>query len=545
MTSPMGARTQWASALKFFGPADANLAGSGDDAVRIQAYKLYEDMYFNRPESFEVTLRGEDEDATPIYLPSAKKIVEATNRFLAVDFHHVIDPNKGTPQSRMECEMAFSNLFKRERFYSKFATQRRFGLVRGDALWHITADETKEDGKKISIHPLNPSNYFPIVDANNPSRVIGCHIVDIVQDPREKDDKTKKVARRQTYLRVGAVRIPSGGYEVPAGVALEGVTSEVSLWEVGKWDDRNMKDEDLERVSGGVPQFQLEDEIRTIPVYHVKNNPIDENTFGLSEIAGVEVLINGMNQAITDEDLTLVLQGLGVYWTDAAPPQNPDGSDATYEIGPGTVVEVGSGNNFGRVNGVSSVAPFLDHIKFLDEYAQQAQGVPDIAAGRVDVAVAESGISLRLQMAPILQKNKEKENEMLGVMDQMLHDLQTMWFPAYEGQAWEDVEISAQVGNPLPENREAKIQEIVLLQASGLITIAHAQAELTKYGYNFEVGDDTKVIREQAALARATSGDRFDNRAKEELEPDKEPTFDSGAAKVAAPQVGMPTGITV
>lgn len=547
MTSPMDIATQFSSAKPFFSKKpDANLAGSPEDAQRIQAYRLYEDIFHNRPETFSVTMRGEDEDSTPIYLPSGKKHIEAVNRFLAVDFNYTMDPSRGTPADRGEAKRLMDNLFKRERFFAKFASQRRYGLVRGDALWHITADENKEEGKRISIHELNPSNYFAIEDPNVAERILGCHIVDVIQDPRDKEDKSKFVARRQTYLRKGVVHLPTGGYEVPEGSELEpGVTSELTLWTIGKWDDRYMKDEDLEKVSTPVPLFELPPEITTVPVYHIRNNRIPGAIYGLSELSGIETIVNAINQSITDEDLTLIMQGLGMYWTNAAPPQNADGSDGTWDIGPGSVVEVGDENTFGRVTGVSSVAPYLEHIKYIDEFAQQSLGIPDIAAGRVDVSIAESGISLRLQMAPLLAKNSEKEEEILGIQDQMIYDLLHQWLPAFEDlNGHEEITAACVVGDPMPENREARIQEVMLLQAAGLITIAQAQAELSKFGYTFASGDETKVIAEAAAIAKATSGDPFVNRYSQELEAEAEETYVGTAAPSAAAQaqgLGAPT----
>lgn len=503
MTVPVG---QYDTARPYFDKASDNVVAE-DDKDRLRAYALYEDIYHNRPETFAVTMRGDDQDQVPIYLPAAKKIIEATNRFLAVDFDFVIDPNRGAPEDRATMNRMVSNLFKREKMYTKHNNQRRYGLIRGDALWHVTADDTKEEGKRISIHELDPSTYFPITDPAHPDRIMGCHIVDKVQAPNQ-DDKTKQVARRQTYRRV------VDGEGNPTGK----ITTELTLWEINKWDDRNLKPEDLKPVAVLKPEEELHDRITTIPVYHFRNNVIPGGTFGLSEVAGIETIFAAINQSITDEDLTLVMQGLGMYWTNAAPPQNADGSDGNWEIGPGVVAEVGDDQTFGRVTGVSTVAPYLEHIKFMDEYAQQAHGVPDIAAGRVDVTVAESGISLALQLAPILAKNAEKEVEMLSVNDQMLYDITSQWFPAYESVDLPEVSVATVVGDPMPVNRETMVQEIMLLFTSGLITIAMAQAELSKFGYNFAAGSEEQAIADAKSLALAQNPDPYSNRYAQETE---------------------------
>lgn len=490
--------SQYSSAAPFAKPVDSNLAASPQDAERIQAYRLYEDMYYNSPDTFKVTMRGEDE-GEPLYVPGAKKIVEATARFLGVDFDFAVTTEKGTPAEQTELSNWLDDLFEREEMYAKFSTQRRYGLLRGDALWHVTADPSKAEGTRLSLNELDPSSYFVIEDEDG--KRIGCHIVDTVQDPRSPDDKTKRVARRLTYRRMAA---DDGS---PSGV-----TSETTLWALGKWDDRVLGGDELEKVGTVVPEFVLPDPIVQLPVYHVRNGRIPGKAFGVSEIAGVEALINGMNQSLTDEDLTLVMQGLGMYWTDARPPQNPDGSDAPWEIGPRTVVEVGQDNTFGRVTGVGSVAPFQEHIDSISRHIQEGQGIPDIAMGRVDVAVAESGVSLRLQLSPMLSSNAEKEREIANVYNHMLFDLATMWAPAYEGLGFGRAEARVTFGDPIPVDRKSVVQEVLQLRAAGLITIAQAQEKLTGVGYEFRAGDDRRVIEEAAQVAQAQMGDAFGDR---------------------------------
>lgn len=516
MTSP-----QYATAKPFFekaGPAVPNLAGSPEDLERIRAYRLYEDFYYNRPETFKVFLRGEDSE--PVYIPSAKKMVEAMNRFLCKKFAFVVPP-KGNQAGEGELIMRMENLFKREKMYAKFKNQKRQSLIRGDGMFYVTADPNKDQFSRISIHELNPANYFPIVDPNDKTRVIGCHIVEVVQDPREKDDRTKMVARRQTYLKAGVSYNSSASrYEVAPG-SQHGVFTETTHWEIGKWDDRNLKADDLEKVPAGaddLAMMQLPQPITSLPVYHWRNVVVDGSLFGNSEISGIETLIAGVNQDLSDAQLTLVLQGLGVYATDSKPPVDEAGESVGWDLGPGQVVEMKQGAKFERISGVSSMSPAMELIGELKNGIQEANGIPDIAAGKVDVTVAESGISLALQLAPILAAGEEKESEILGTIDHMLYDLKNQWFPAYEGVSFgEDVSIVSTVDEAMPVNREQRIQEVMLLFTSNLITIAAAQAELAKLGYKFMSGDEKQVLIDAAALAAAQSGDA--NRYAQEVEP--------------------------
>lgn len=156
---------------------DLGNIADGMDQMRCGSYALYDDFYHNRPETFEVTLRGSSD--TEIYIPSSKKIVRSTARFLAPD-----PEVKITGGASEAVKALLDDIWKREEIDRKFVRSKRELLVQGDFIWYITADRTKRDRKKISLNAIHPSSYFPITDPNNANRVVGCHLVDIVPDPR-------------------------------------------------------------------------------------------------------------------------------------------------------------------------------------------------------------------------------------------------------------------------------------------------------------------------------------------------------------------------
>ena len=405
----------------------------------------------------------------------------------------------GTPDGRAQIDLAFRSLFRRENFHVKFNSQKRWGLVRGDAIWHITADDTKPEGTRISLHDVNPKRYFPITDPDNPNRVTGCHLIETIPDPR---DDTKQVIRRQTYRKGGS---KGDG---------DAITSELSLWEVGKWDDRYLKPEDLSRISIVRPEAPLPPAITTIPVYHIRNT-WDEYNFGSSLLRGIETIMAAANQGVSDQALSMAIMGLGYYWTDAAPPVDAGGQPTAWEIGPLRMTEVPQGSKVGKLEGVGSVTPSIEHLQFiLGQDGACGIGIPDIAAGKVDVSVAESGISLRLQLAPILASNAEREQMMLSVYDQLFFDLRTMWFPTYESANY-DADITSIVGDPLPQNRDAQIKEIIDLKAGGILSIEEARTKLIELGgYDIEASS-AKLLEETTAAAAAA--DPFGQRMDQEL----------------------------
>lgn len=485
------------------GPLDSWLGS--EDAARLAAYATYEAVYRNVPQAFKLIQRGDE--SNPIYLPSAMTIVEAVNRYLAKRWTYAIEPRLGTPEERASLNLMMQTLFRREQVWSKFATQKRFGLVRGDQVWHVVGDSTKDPTKRISVYEVDPGSYFPISDDFNADKIYGVHLVDQV----ETTDGSKTIIKRQTYRKEDNGRI----------------SYELSWWKTGAWDDRDTGNKLEKADSKDIPEgdankpvkFELDPLITSIPVYHIKNNRTTGAPFGTSEIAGFETIIGGINQSISDEDLSLALEGLGLYWTNSGPPIDDEGNETNWKLGPGWVVEVDEGSTFGRTSGLSSVSPFQDHMKKLESSMREAAGVPDIAIGSVDVQTAESGIALAFKMGPILAKNEEKELEILSVMDHMLYDLTTMWFPVYE-----DLETDARavsiVDDPLPINRKAVLDEIVAMLGTDppLISAEYARTLLSeKLGYDFPDEMADAVVTEAAAMAEVRNIDPFAARVAAEI----------------------------
>lgn len=504
MTSPVVEFTPYSSALPFF-EGSLDWVSSEDDRERVQAYELYKKMYWNEPGWCKLMKRGDDdEQVKDIYIPSARRIIEATNRFLGLGFEYAIE---GTNAA---LDKTLKSLYAREAIPSKFSRMKRELQYQGDCLWHVTADDTKEQGTRLSILPLDPSSWFPIFDEDDDTKIVGCHLVDIIEDPA--DDK-KVIAKRQTYRKVVS---PLGAREV---------TSELTYWEQDAWDDRNLEPGELKQLH----PVELEEKapesieanglkIPTLPVYHFKNLVWGVHPYGISDLRGFETAIAAVNQSLTDQDLTLVMQGLGVYWTNAGPPKDGEGNDTTLEVSPGHILEVPDGNTIGRLNGVSSVAPFIEHMQFILDKVDGSRGISDAATGTIDVTTAESGIALFLRLMPILSANKEKEQDIAAVMKQLHFDILNYWMPAYEQDSTGvGAVVDIVFADATPVNRKAKIEEIILLFTSGLLTVDMAIEEMTKLGYKFPAGAAEKLLSEAAARVKAsTPVDTFGSRAEDE-----------------------------
>lgn len=467
------------------------------DAQRILAYQIYEQIYWNVPDTFKLVLRGED-NSSPIYVPEARTIVDTTSRYIAPKPGFIIDDALGTPEEQALAKQMFLRLFRREKFWSKFNSNKLYGIMRGDWLFHIRANPAKMPMTRISIETIDPAAYFPVSHPTDPERIIAVHIVEQINI----DGDT--YIKRQTYQR-GADPINNLGEDTT-------IWNSVGIFEVDAWYALNDK-----AVTIVKPPTPLPPQITAIPIYHVPNIESPGDPFGSSELRGFERIFAALHQAISDEELALALEGLGMYETDGGPPRDENGNITDWILGPGRVIEHAHGTKFSRVNGVSSVEPVQNHLDWMIRSLRTASGTPDAAVGKVDVQVAESGISLVMQLSPLLAKAEVRNDTIAGVMNQMMYDLRA-WFSAYEQY---DTPCVAEMvfGNPVPENRKERIQEILDIFGAGLADAAWAQEELNRYGYVFPTDMPDRILTE--AAARAAAADPFGTRLAAEAEVDE------------------------
>lgn len=480
---------QYRAADGFALKGDDNIFDS-EDKARCSAYDMYENLYLNAHIDLQVNLRGEDQ--TAILVPSANKIVETTGRFLAKNPQFLVE-GQGDAGAQEAVQLWWQDFWAREKLSTKLSIVKRWGLIRGDGILYLYSRPEKREGRRISIAEVDPRNVFEIESANDPMDIVGIHMVELIQDAREPDKPEKRVVQRRTFRRIfDETGEPTG------------VTSELRFFELGKWDDRSVKAlEKLEEITEAPFAERIEDEeplpypIVSLPLYKWRVRPMENTTWGISILAGMETLLYALNQSLSDEDATLVFQGLGMYVTSAPPPLDPNTQQVTdWNIGPKQIIEIGQDQRFDRVTGVSDVAPMQDHMNFIsDKGIAEGRGIPDVAAGRVDVTVAESGIALQLQLMPLLESNAELELEMLSTYDQLFYDITTQWLPAYEPEMFGNAEAMAELSvvcvfdDPKPKNRDAEIQETVLLDTSNLILKSMVVAKLRSLGWQYPTTD--------------------------------------------------------
>lgn len=483
---------------------------SGDDKYRLGAYNLYEQIYWSKPEAFKLVQRGTE--STPIYIPAAKQIVETLHRYLASNMTIIPDPALGSDLERGNALSIINVLFRREKFYSKFVSNKRFGIIRGDWMWHLFADDTKTQGSRMSIFALDPGSYFPVFNPENLDEIIGCHLVE------ETVEAEKPAVFRLTYRK-------TTGKSGPSPISTESAVFEAMAWGQPGTD----MEEKLMRVVK--PVTNLPNPIDQLPVYHIPHFLEPGTLWGSSEMRGVERLLAAINQGISDEELTLALDGLGLYSTTAGQPIDAQGDPIGWDLGPSRVVEIPEGANFQRVSGVTSVSPYQEHLKYLHEQVDSSSSQPAIAKGIVDVSVAESGIALAIQLGPMLAHAEEKEQIVTDIMTNMLYDLRN-WFTAYEGINLGDVVWIPTYGDKIPINHKQKFAEIIAMLTTPvpLVSTQWARMELTKLGYTFP--DDTELIGqivEEKMVVGSVEADPFGERTGQEEEaqrlvgPDGEP----------------------
>lgn len=509
----MAAISPYSTALELKRPAPTYTPGQ-DDTDRIQSYFTYDDIYNNVKEAFAAVLRVDDGGETSKrYLPGSRVIIEATNRYLGLDLQWTpSDPPGATvpENNRVEVMAALDSLFRREELNAKFMSLKREMLIKGDALLHVTADPLKPEGTRIRITELAPESYFPIHDEVDAERVIGCYIVTQVV---EGENASVVGVQRLEYRRI-LTEDDAAAFGIPIG----SIFVRLGFFEEDGWDDRAPFTADDLAVIPVPASIELTDalqlllqgmalpaQITAIPAYHFRNNRRGNRPFGTSELQGIETILAGEIQTLTDEDLSVALAGIGVYWTDSPSPKDPaTGQEVDWVIGPAAIIELEAGTKFGRVEGVGSVQPLQDHLSALKAASRESTATPDIAVGRVDVQVAQSGIALSIEMAPILAKNAEKETEIRNKLDQMMFDLLNGWLPAYEGVASTGLIVTSSFGNPLPLDRTATLAEILDMLKANIISAEFARQLISeKLGYTFPADMLAQITAEQSAMVDA------------------------------------------
>lgn len=483
MTVPTPIFTQWSSVVDFLAPGAMPAWARPEDQERLAAYGKYEEIYWTSEEGFAERLRGDNENE--IMMPTARTLVDTLDRYTAPDFGYTVD---GDATPVQVATMAFAQLFRREDFLSRFEGAKRQWITQGDWLWHLTANPLKPLGKRLSIQRIDPGAYFPVFESDvqedgDPDKVVTVHLAEqIVQG-------TEIRVSRLTYER------------------LEDEDGTVTIWrshgifKMEKWWSATRP------VTTILPREPLPPQLTVIPVYHLKN--MDSTmTFGSSDLRGLESVLLGVNQTISDEDLALAFDGLGVYATPGGAPKDEKGDETNFIMGPGQVLT--NAGDLKRINGVHTVTPYGDHYERLVNAVRMAVGASDAAVGKVDSATAESGIALAIQLAPIMAHTAKKDKTIVGVHTQMFYDL-CFWFAVYEelpilltnneqGDPAPSVIITPTIGAKIPTNIRELIQRIIDLRSVDppLISIETAHGWLRAAGVPVAANEVELILAEFA-----------------------------------------------
>ena len=516
MTTPQQYTTiePWLGALPGWVPAE--------DQVRIAAYDKYEDIYWSSEEGYDEVMRGDNEN--PVFLPTARMLVNTVARYTATNFGYTITtPLDETGVRVVDDEavavatMAFDALFTREQFISKFNSEKVKGIRKGDWLFHIIADDTKPLGRRIKILTVDPSSFFPVyeddvIEGGDPDKLIRVHIAEVVVINNQEQ------VSRLTYERL----FDANGNQTAIQVS-HGIFS-MQDWAKGNTTPKRWI----------INPKVLPPTIPAIPIYHFKNIDSTER-FGSSELRGNESVLLGINQTISDEDMSLALDGLGVYATDGGAPVDAAGNEVDFIMGPGRVIS----NSIGlrRINGVGSVTPYGDHYNRLVDAVKQATGVSDVAIGKVDSATAESGIALMIQLGPILSYTGDKDKHIIEKSSQLFHDL-CFWLTTYEqldllvplegGGLTPRVVVQPTIGDKIPVNQKQVLDNIALLRSMipPMISMQTSLEMLRAAG--FPIPDDeqerlaseaaVQLAADAAAFGSAEADASLDSRTNAELE---------------------------
>jgi len=433
-------------------------------------------MYWTHAEAYKLAQRGDND--RPIFIPNPRKVVDTTAYYLLKGLE--IKGEKDDPESPFG--QFLKAFLKREKFYSRFDVAKHSGVTKGDYVFHITADPTQPEGSRISLTSVDPGSYFPIMDEDDLDKRSGVRLVEQWDDETDFSVTKVKILDYRVLIIAGKRRI----------------AREESIWKMEGWDHP----EKAVLLKTLIPYSLLPENITQIPVYAFKNQDWQGQPFGSSELRGFERLFQGVNQAISDTELALELEGLGVYATDGGRPTNAAGEDEDWVIAPGVVLEVPGATMFKRVEGIKSIQPNIDFIEFLQDSLYEASGTSQVAMGKVDVNVAESGIALAIQFIPTLAKVEQRDRTALDILSNLWFDLM-FWVKEFEQQDFTTQVIVPTLGDKLPLNRPKKMEELNNMLDRAVISKTYYRQEMEKLGYSFPKDIETQILEEQKKATEA------------------------------------------
>lgn len=469
-----------------------------EEQQRIASYEKYDQMYWNDPTQYAIRVL---ENEQPIYVPNARVIVDTTAQYLMKGLQIVAASggDNSTPMTAADArkdaqasdkspaQKSLESFLKRERFMSKYTINKRAGITRGDSAFHITADPAKPVGSRISIDTLHPGMVWKVTDPDDPDKVIRIHLVEQYVRPNEPE---KIYIRKLTYEKVtegGKRRISreEGIYELSG--------------EKGYWFGPTPE---LRQVV--MPLELLPEQITQFPVYWFNNIDWESQLYGSSELRGLEFLEWAVSQGTTDTQMALSLEGLGVYATDGGRPVDNSGNEVDWEIIPGGVMEVPAGSYFRRVEGIQSITPMMDQLKYLEQKMFAATGMTDVALGEVDVQVAQSGIALAIKFMPTLARIEDRDTAQLELLQQMFFDLRS-WFAAYDPQS-QIPEVDLHIAkSKLPVDRVALLNELNNMYDRKIISRRFYRERAAELGYIIPADEDKQILEEAKVASQISA----------------------------------------
>lgn len=469
-----------------------------EEQQRIASYEKYDQMYWNDPTQYAIRILDNEQ---PIYVPNARVIVDTTAQYLMKGMELVAtSSDAASPMSaedavrdaqvsdKSPAQRSLEGFLKREAFMSKFNMNKQAGITRGDSAFHITANPDKPEGSRVSIDTLHPGMVWKVTDDDDPDKIIRIHLV--TQYTRPDDPET--YIRKLTYHKIGPGHVDYSGQQL---IFREEAIYKIS-GEKGFWFGPTP-----EKVQQLIEYGPLPAQITQFPVYWFNNIEWESQLYGSSEMRGLEFLEWAVSQGTTDTQMALALEGLGVYATDGGRPVDNSGNETDWEVVPGGVMEVPSGSYFRRVEGVGSITPMMDQLKYLEQKMYAATGMTDVALGQVDVQVAQSGVALAIKFMPTLARIEHRDTAYLEKMQQMFYDLR-FWFDAYDpGNQIPEVDVLI-AKSKLPVNRVETLNELNNMYDRKIISRKYYREKAADLGYIIPANEDEQILKEAEALAK-------------------------------------------
>lgn len=376
-----------------------------------------------------------------------------------------------------------------EHLDAKLLDSEEYTLGQGDAVFTLGWSET---ANRPRLRVYDPGMYFPDWDAIDRPEYARAGWDDddfppVVHLAWEYDNGGVQTLRRHTWRMVPLEQPREQRYGTRA--------TWTCLYRVSDWDIRRIDRGNVYQLPAGAESVVVAERdlgVDFLPVVHQPNDAAGQRRFGRALLLRLTQIVDDLADA--DTDLARSSQKVA-----SAPTVTTGTGGAALNAGPGAHWDLPSGASAAMLDTSRVLDALLKHANRLEDLLATRSRVSSVLLGRIDPTQVPSGYALRLGFAAseaLLRELRKVRNRKHALLLRM-----ALRFAQQNEQApaGPTPDVSLTLGNSLPSDRAATVEEVRDLLAAGAISTTTAVAMLQEAGLPIE------DVEEEVARIRAES----------------------------------------